>query len=44
LSPPLEAGEHVSMDKVLGIIILDAYETNIFHKRYIKDINGLFCS
>lgn len=42
LSPPLTVGEHVDIDKVLGLIIFDSIETNVFHTEYSKQILGYF--
>lgn len=42
LSPPLNVGEHVDVENVLGLIIFDTIETNVFHTEYSKQILGYF--
>lgn len=43
IAPPLEAGKHIEdKDKVLGIIIFDSKESNVFHKIFTRHIMGYF--
>ena len=43
IAPPLVAGEHIiNKDKVLGLIVFDSKESNVFHKIFTRHILGYF--
>lgn len=42
ISPPFNSGDYIDINNVLGIIIIDCLERNVFYDRYIACIMGYY--